>query len=116
MNKTGTQRLILRRFVIEDADDMYNNWASDPEVTRYLTWPVHSSVEVTRSLLTEWVSLYENGGYFSWAMEYKETGEVIGNISVVRLNEAPILKERYSLGEKNIFFSGPWNGSDLFLS
>lgn len=93
MNKTGTQRLetqrlILRRFEIEDADDMYNNWASDPEVTRYLTWPVHSSVEVTRSLLTEWVSLYENGGYFSWAMEYKETGEVIGNISVVRLNEA----------------------------
>ena len=62
------------------------------------------------------VSLYENGGYFSWAMEYKETGEVIGNISVVRLNEAPILKERCSLGEKNIFFSGPWNGSDLFLS
>ena len=59
MNKTGTQRLetqrlILRRFEIEDADDMYNNWASDPEVTRYLTWPVHSSVEVTRSLLTEW--------------------------------------------------------------
>ena len=45
MNKAGTQkietqRLILRRFKIEDAEDMYNNWASDPEVTRYLTWPV----------------------------------------------------------------------------
>ena len=45
MNKAGTQKietqkLILRRFKIEDAEDMYNNWASDPEVTRYLTWPV----------------------------------------------------------------------------
>ena len=42
MNKTGTQRLetdrlILRRFTIEDADDMYNNWASDPEVTEFRT-------------------------------------------------------------------------------
>lgn len=92
MNKAGTQRietqrLILRRFKIEDADDMYNNWASDPEVTRYLTWPVHSSVEVTRSLLSEWVSRYESGGYFNWVMEYKETGKAIGNISVVKLNE-----------------------------
>jgi hypothetical protein len=30
---------------------MYANWASDPEVARFLTWPTHSSVEVTKSLL-----------------------------------------------------------------
>ena len=92
MNKAGTQRietqrLILRRFRIDDAEDMYNNWASDPEVTRYLTWPVHSSVEVTRTLLTDWVSHYTDGGYFNWVMEHKETGKAIGNISVVKLNE-----------------------------
>lgn len=92
MNKAGTQRietnrLILRRFRVEDAEDMYYNWASDPEVTRYLTWPVHSSVEATRSLLSEWVALYEDGGHFNWAMEYKDTEEVIGDISVVKLHE-----------------------------
>ena len=27
-----TDRLILRRFVIEDAEAMYQNWASDDEV------------------------------------------------------------------------------------
>lgn len=57
MNKAGTQRigtdrLILRRFRLEDAEDMYANWASDPEVGRFLTWPTHSSVEVTKSLLS----------------------------------------------------------------
>lgn len=93
MNKAGTQkietqRMILRRFNIEDADDMYSNWASDPQVTRYLTWPVHASVEVTRSLLTDWVTRYKDGGYFNWVIEYKETGKVIGNISVVKLNES----------------------------
>ena len=92
MNKPGTQlietnRLILRRFRVEDAGDMYSNWASDPEVTRFLTWPVHPSIDVTRGLLTEWVLKYEDGGYFNWVMEYKETGKAIGNISVVKLNE-----------------------------
>ena len=34
-----TERLILRRFEIGDAEAMYKNWASDSEVTKYLTWP-----------------------------------------------------------------------------
>ena len=93
MNKIGTQtieteRLILRRFTVEDAEDMYNNWASDPVVTEFLTWPPHASVEVTRSLLTDWVAKYEDGGYFNWAIELKENGQVIGNISVVHLKES----------------------------
>lgn len=92
MNKTGTQRLeterlILRPFVMEDAEDMYRNWASDPEVTKFLTWPTHKSVEITRMVLNDWIPRYEDGGYFNWAMESKENGQVIGNLSVVKLRE-----------------------------
>ena len=92
MNKTGTQtintrRLILRPFRIEDAEDMYRNWASDPLVTRFLTWPVHASGDVSRQVLSDWIPRYGDGGYFNWAIEWKETGRVIGNISVVKLNE-----------------------------
>ena len=32
-----TERLVLRRLTIEDAEIMYRNWASDDEVTKYLT-------------------------------------------------------------------------------
>lgn len=85
--KLETNRLILRRFTMVDAEDMYNNWASDPEVTKYLTWPAHSSVEVTKMILNSWIANYEDGGVFNWAMEYKATGKVIGNISVVKLDE-----------------------------
>ena len=93
MRKTGTRtintpRLILRRFCREDAPDMYKNWASDEEVTRYLTWPPHSSAEVSGMLLGQWTAKYGDGDYFNWAIELKETGGVIGNISVVRLDEA----------------------------
>ena len=92
MNKTGTQilqteRLILRPFTPEDAEGMYRNWASDPEVTRYLTWPAHSSADVTQMLLRDWVSRYENGDYFNWAIGWKENGQIIGNISVVNMIE-----------------------------
>lgn len=92
MIKAGTQtietdRLILRRFTIDDAEDMYNNWASDPEVTKFLTWPTHSSVDVSRYVLNDWVPHYEEGDYFNWAMELKENGQVIGNISVVEVKE-----------------------------
>ena len=85
--KLETKRLILRRFNIEDAEDMYNNWASDSEVTKYITWPTHPSSEVTKMLLRDWISKYKDDDYFNWAIEYKETGKVIGNISVVKLNK-----------------------------
>ena len=93
MNHCGTQRLetkrlVLRRMTESDAEAMFRNWASDPEVTRFLTWPVHASVDVTKSLLSDWVSRYEDSGYFNWVMELKETGKIIGNISVVKLNES----------------------------
>jgi ribosomal-protein-alanine N-acetyltransferase len=32
-----TNRLILREFFVDDAEAMYRNWASDPEVVKYLT-------------------------------------------------------------------------------
>ena len=92
MNKTGTQtietrRLVLRPFRLEDAEDMFRNWASDPEVTYFLTWPTHQSVDVTRFVLNGWLSHYEDGGFFNWAIELKESGSVVGSIAVVRLEE-----------------------------
>ncbi|MBR3555919.1 MAG: GNAT family N-acetyltransferase [Oscillospiraceae bacterium] len=92
MKEVGTRRLetgrlILRRFTVGDAEDMYRGWASDPEVTRYLTWPCHVSSDATAQLLAAWAEKYTEGDYFNWAIESKETGAVIGNISVVKLDE-----------------------------
>ena len=53
-----TDRLIVRRFSIDDAEAMYRHWASDSEVTKYLTWPAHTDVEVSKAILEEWVSSY----------------------------------------------------------
>lgn len=47
MRHAGTQeietpRLLLRRLLPSDAPMMYANWASDPEVTRWLRWTPHA--------------------------------------------------------------------------
>lgn len=71
-----TERLILRRFVSEDAEAMYANWATDTEVTKFLTWPPHASVEVTKCLLEDWIRRYEDLSYYNWGIELRETGDV----------------------------------------
>ena len=59
-----TERLLLRRFSKDDAEAMYRNWASDPEVTKYLTWPAHISVNVSRAVLEDWAASYSQENYY----------------------------------------------------
>lgn len=85
--KIETRRLILRQFILNDAEPMYRNWASDGEVTRYLTWTPHESVEETKSLLKEWIDDYKKPEKYEWCIELKEIGEPIGSIGVVGIRE-----------------------------
>ena len=93
LNHKGTQtietdRLILRRFTMADAEPMYRNWANDDEVTKFLTWPTHSRVEITKMVLTDWTGSYCKDDFYNWAIVLKDNGpEPIGNISVVRIKE-----------------------------
>ncbi len=92
MNHLGTApiettRLRLRRFTEADAPAMFRNWASDPEVTRYLTWPAHDSIAVSNQILKSWVADYANPGSYLWAIELMELGEPIGSIGVVESDE-----------------------------
>ena len=81
-----TQRLILRRFKEEDATDMFNNWASDNAVTRYVSWPTHSDIEVSKNLLTMWIDDYSNQENYNWAIEIKESGSVVGSIGLMHID------------------------------
>ena len=82
-----TSRLILRRAIREDADAMFHNWASDAQVTKFLTWPTHSNIAVTEMVIESWLQDYEKENYYQWMIELKELREPIGSISVVRQND-----------------------------
>ena len=94
-----TDRLILRPFELDDAESMFNNWASDEEVTKYLTWNTHKSIEETKSVLAFWVNQYEKEERINFAIVYKENNELIGGIDVVGyLEGVPVIG--YNLSRK----------------
>lgn len=82
-----TDRLILRKAQLGDARPMFDNWASDPKVTKFLTWPSHSSVDVTTQVLESWIEGYAKEDSYQWMIELKELGQPIGTISVVDWND-----------------------------
>lgn len=86
-----TERLTLRKFVFEDANAMYENWAKDERVTKYLTWPPHENLETTRYVLSLWCNDYKNDNFYQWAIIFE--GKVVGSISVVRISDENELAE-----------------------
>ena len=83
-----TDRLILRRFELSDAQAMFDNWASDDEVTKYLTWPSYTDVSAVEQKLEQWVSQYGQDDCYRWAITLKENGpQPIGSIDVCHWRE-----------------------------
>lgn len=94
-----TERLMLRPLTMNDAEAMFKNWASDPKVTTFLTWPTHTTVEDSKKVIAMWLEAYETGAHYNWGIELKSLGEVIGNISIVKLiQEANACEIGYCIG------------------
>lgn len=85
--KLVTDRLILRKFILEDAHQMFTNWASNPLTSRYLSWEAHTSEEETKELLRSWISSYEEQCTYNWVVQLKDSQEIIGSIMVVKQKE-----------------------------
>lgn len=81
-----TERLTLRRFTQNDTQAMFDTWANDERVTRFLTWEPHGTLEVTQYIIDLWVKNYEKENYYQWAIEFE--GKIIGSIGVVEINES----------------------------
>lgn len=96
-----TERLILRKFELTDVEDMYNNFANDDDVTRYITWPAHKSIEETKNVVQGYVNDSERDNYYHWCIVLKETNEVIGSIGASRMfDDLKLFEVGYVIGKK----------------
>ena len=66
----------------EDAKSVFD-YASDPEVTRYVIWETHNSVEDSKAFLDLAVSKREIGGEPEWGIVYKGDYRFIGACGIV---------------------------------
>ena len=78
-----TERLILRKIREEDTQAVFENWASDPEVTKYLTWLPHENIGVTKMVMDRWMKEYEDPKTHRFGIVIKTTNTLIGSIDVV---------------------------------
>lgn len=83
-----TARLLLRRYTPNDAEAMYKNWTTDPQVTRWLRWLPHQNVEETRDVVAGWVADYAKPDTYLWAVTRKADGELIGSLGLFPAMEA----------------------------
>lgn len=98
-----TDRLILRKFKYSDAEYMFKNWGSDPKVSKFLSWPTHSDVNVSQKIINNWIEEYNNNIY-NWAIELKSIHEAIGAISIVELDQASEACEKRIYTKFILFF------------
>lgn len=78
---------------------MFSGWASDPEVTKYLTWDTHENIETTRFVLDMWVKEYEKPERINFAIVLKSENKLIGGIDVVGYEDGiPVIG--YNLSRK----------------
>lgn len=73
-----TERLILRPMKAEDAQEVFDNWAGDPDVAKFMVWSTHKDVSVTKAWMEELEAALDSDGY-DWGFQRKSDGKLIGS-------------------------------------
>lgn len=82
----NTKRLLMRKMLPSDCDDMYE-YASLENVTHYLLWQPHCTIGVTRLYLHSLQHEYSKGRHREWALVCRENDKMIGTCGYTRIDE-----------------------------
>ncbi len=77
-----TPRLRLRLPEIADAQAIFDQYAQDAEVARYLIWQPHKSMQETIQFLKRVLASWQEGRCFSWVITRKSDYQLIGMIAL----------------------------------
>lgn len=95
-----TDRLILRPFCIEDVQDVFNCWESDPDVAKYMFWTSHNDVNKTIERVEKELIKIDSDDWYRWAILSKETGDLLGTGLIYIEEEYEKFEIAYNLGKK----------------
>ena len=101
-----TERLILRPWRKDDAESLYK-YASDPEVGPKAGWPPHTSVEDSRQIIRQVLSVPE-----TYAVCLRESGEAVGSVGL-KMGDATDMTDRADECELGYWIGRPFWGQGL---
>lgn len=73
---------MLRRPRFSDAAAIFDAYAGDAEVARFVRWRPHTSVEETERYVAGCVAAWDGGSRFPWAIELMEGGGPLGMVEL----------------------------------
>ena len=76
-----TERLVLRRYSPADAIEIFECYAQDEKVTRFLTWRPHQSMEDTKAFVSDRIAVWDQGDDCTWELTTTD-GKLIGGIGL----------------------------------
>lgn len=95
-----TERLLLRRFDINDIEDMLNNWIANPTIQHNYGEPTYENRDSVRELLNKWILQYQSNSFYRWAIILRENNQNIGQIAFCRVYpEIETAEIEYCIGE-----------------
>lgn len=81
-HRIDTARLILRRPRPDDASAIFNGYAQDPDVARYVMWRPHSSIADTNDFLVTVLERIAHGKEQSWVITLKGDDRAVGMVAL----------------------------------
>lgn len=81
-----TERLVLRRTVLDDAKD-YFVLRSSPEAMKHICKPLHTSIEDTKAMIYRINEMISFNDGISWAVCFKTNNIMIGTVSFHRIEK-----------------------------
>jgi RimJ/RimL family protein N-acetyltransferase len=88
--KFTTERLILRMPMMEDAFPIFELYAQDPDVTKYLTFEPHQSIKDTQSFLERCLKNWKNNTSFPWTIIRRKDIQLLGMIDIASIEQSGI--------------------------
>ena len=97
-----TERLILRRFKMDDVEELfYHGYITDEVMAKNLSWDPCKTIEEQREIIKSGVDQYQNNDFYKWLIETKDTHELIGGIDICNLYKRKNYGEvGYCIGSK----------------
>ncbi|AJS58868.1 GNAT family N-acetyltransferase [Paenibacillus sp. IHBB 10380] len=81
LNILETTRLLVKQYTMNDFEPL-NSILSDPITMSF--WPSPFKVDQTEQWLKRNIESYNNNGYGRWGLELKDTGDLIGDVGIVK--------------------------------
>jgi len=96
----GAPRLTLRVALASDAQHIFDTWATNPNVTKYMRWRPHKDINETHDFVKMCIQNETNPKNFDWLFVLKETNLPIGSGGIYWNEKHNMFELGYCLAEQ----------------